>query len=61
MTNDAYDTDPETEEIEVTVKWESTHRVTVPKGWRPTDRLEDFPAGALDEITSDTATIIDWR
>ena len=54
-------TDNETETITITVTWESTHQIEVPAGWRPTDRLDDFPPGVLNEVTPDTAELVDWR
>lgn len=50
----------ETEEITITCRWETTHQITVPKGWRPTAYLEDFPPGTLDEIDSGAAELVDW-
>jgi hypothetical protein len=50
----------DTEEITVTCRWETVHTVTVPKGWRPTAYLKDFPPGVLDEIDSNNAELVDW-
>jgi hypothetical protein len=51
----------ETEEIEITVRWETVHRIEVPKGWSPVNKtLDEFPPHVLDEIDSSTATIVDW-
>lgn len=55
-----YDTETETEEITITCTWESSHAVQVPKGWRPTHRLDDFPDSVLEQIKSDTAQLVDW-
>jgi hypothetical protein len=54
------DFEPETEEISITCKWESTLTVEVPKGWRPGSSLDDFPESVLDQITSETAELVDW-
>lgn len=54
------DNDGETEEITITCRWETTHLITVPKGWRPTQYLKDFPPGTLDEINSGAAELVDW-
>lgn len=50
----------ETEEITIHATWESSHRVEVPKGWRPGSTLNNWPDGVLDEITPGTAELIDW-
>ena len=55
------DADDDTEEITITCTWESSNLVTVPKGWRPGSRLNDFPPGVAEQLTSDTAELIDWR
>lgn len=53
--------DEKTETITITATWKTTHHVEVPKGWRPASRLEDFPPGVLDEITSEVAELVDWE
>jgi hypothetical protein len=52
--------DDSTEEITVTCRWETVHTITVPKGWRPTAYLKDFPPGTLNEINSGAAELVDW-
>jgi hypothetical protein len=58
---DPDDVAEETEEITITARWESTHRVEVPKGWRPGSTLEGWPPGVLDEVTAETAELVDWE
>jgi hypothetical protein len=55
------DDEIETEEITINATWQSSHVVEVPKGWRPGSTLDGWPAGVLDQITSDTAELIDWE
>lgn len=50
----------ETEEIEVRTVWHATSRIEVPKGWRPTSYLHDFPEGTLDEVDCSNAELVDW-
>jgi hypothetical protein len=56
------ETEPETEEITVTCTWETTHRITVPRGFRIPSNLSDFPEDALEEMRCDgTEHLVDWR
>lgn len=51
--------DAATEEVTVTCRWESTHRLEVPKGWRPPGNLSDWPSDLLEELVPDTAALVD--
>jgi hypothetical protein len=55
------DFEPETETIEMRLKWESSLWVDVPKGWRPGPNLGDFPQSVLEQMTSETAELVDWE
>jgi hypothetical protein len=46
--------------ITVDCTWKSTHRVEVPDDFTDTGSLDDFPAGALEEMSSQTADLTDW-
>ena len=46
--------------IRVRATWESSHEIEVPDDFRDTGRLDDFPDEALQEITSDCASLVDW-
>lgn len=48
-------------EIEITCTWRSTHWIEVPDDFVVPSNLSDFPDGALEEMTSDTASLIDWE
>lgn len=51
--------DDETEEITMTATWSFV--VEVPKGWRPTGDLNDFPESVLDQMTGPPgASLTDW-
>jgi hypothetical protein len=54
-------TEPQTEEITITCRWETSHTVEVPLGWRPTARLDDFPEDVLEQLRCDTASLVDWE
>lgn len=54
-------TEEETEEIEISCTWQTTHRVEVPKGWRPTGTLSDFPPDVLEQLDARTAELVDWE
>jgi len=55
------DLEPETETISMHLKWESSLYVDVPKGWRPGPNLGDFPNSVLQQMTSETAELMDWE
>lgn len=46
--------------ITVRAHWESVHEIEVPDDFTDTGRLSDFPDNALEEITSDCASLVDW-
>lgn len=47
--------------VTVHAVWHSTHEVEVPDDFSDTGRLSDFPDEALEEITSDVASLVDWE
>jgi hypothetical protein len=53
--------DGDTEEITIRCKWETSHTVEVPRGWRPGPRLDDFPESVLEQIDASTAELVDWE
>jgi len=47
-------------EVSITCEWRSTHVVEVPDDFEIPAKLDGFPDGVLEELTSDTAELIDW-
>jgi hypothetical protein len=54
-------TEIETEEITINCTWTTSNQVTVPKGWRPTSSLDDFPEEVLNTLTTADAELTDWN
>ena len=48
-------------EIMITCHWRSAHVVEVPDDFKVPDSLAEFPGDVLDELTSDTAELVDWE
>ena len=48
-------------EITIRCKWESSHTVEVPDDFTVPSTLAEFPDDVLDELTSDTAELVDWE
>lgn len=46
--------------VEVECVWRSTHEVEVPDDFEDTGDLHDFPEEALEEMTPNTASLVDW-
>ena len=47
--------------VTVECTWRSTHAVEVPDDFTDTGDLNDFPPEALEQMTSATAALTDWR
>jgi len=47
-------------EITITCHWRSTHVVEVDDDFTVPGSLNDFPEYVLEEMTSDTAELVDW-
>lgn len=48
-------------EITITCHWRSVHVVEVDDDFEVPNNLGDFPDEVLEELTSDTAELIDWE
>lgn len=48
-------------EITITCTWRSTHAVEVEDDFEVPSNLSDFPDDVLEELTSDTASLVDWE
>lgn len=46
--------------ITVEATWTSSHEIEVPDDFTDTGMLSDFPEDALEQITSEVASLTDW-
>lgn len=51
----------ETKEVEVLFTWRGRVRFEVPVDWEVPDVLDGFEDWMLEEITPDTAELVDWE
>lgn len=49
-----------TKEIRINATWHSTHWLEVPDDFEVSSNLNDWPDDVLEQITSDTAELVDW-
>lgn len=47
--------------ITVTCTWQSTHDIEVPDDFTVPATLDGFPKDALEEMTAQTAELVDWE
>lgn len=47
--------------VTVTCIWEPQHEIEVEDDWEVPATLGEFPPEALDEMTSNTASLVDWH
>ena len=50
-----------TKEVTIKAVWHSYHTIEVPDDWEVPSTLDGFPPEALEEITSDVASLVDWE
>lgn len=46
--------------VTITCEWRSTHVVEVPDDFVIPNTLDGFPDDVLEELTSNTAELVDW-
>lgn len=41
--------------------WEASHEIEVPGDFEVPAKITDFPREVLEQITSETASLVDWE
>ena len=60
MSDDMNDDEPRTKTVTIRCRWESSHEIEVPEDFTVPSTLDGFPAEALEEMTAETAELVDW-